>query len=605
MANEHQIRNLAIIAHVDHGKTTLIDGLFRQAGVFEAHEALEDRVMDSGDLEKERGITITAKNAAFNWKGIRINIVDTPGHADFGGEVERALFMVDGALLLVDAAEGPLPQTRFVLRKALERGIKIIVVINKVDRPDSRIEEVEEHVLELFYDLALDDAHVDYPVIYASAKQGWASLEKGVEKKDFSDLLDLIIKKIPPPRVTLGAPFKMLVTNRTFSPFLGLVAIGRVESGSVKEGQRVSLIQEGGKVKSFAVTSLETYSGLGTERVTELQAGDIALLSGADEIRIGDTICELECREALPRIKVDPPTVSMRVSVNTSPFAGKEGDYLTSRKLEEQLSRACTSNVALGLEATDTSEVFLLKGRGELQMVVLFEELRRKGYEFMIGRPEIIPIEKDGQLFEPLELLVADVPEEFVGTVTELLSRRGGRMESMEKLEASSRVRMEFLIPSRGLIGIRSQLLTETRGEAIFASTFKDYIPFQGKRLSRANGAIVCDRNGSTTQYALFHLQDRGKLFIRDGVSVYEGMVIGEHSRNNDLNANPTKPKKLSNMRASGKDESTKLDAFRDMSFDEVLEWIDEDEWIEITPKSIRIRKAALSAQNRSVIRSL
>lgn len=605
MKSSQSIRNLAIIAHVDHGKTTLIDGLFKQAGLFESHQSVEDRVMDSGDLEKERGITITAKNAAFDWKGVRVNIVDTPGHADFGGEVERALFMVDGALLLVDAAEGPLPQTRFVLRKALERGLKLIVVINKVDRPDARVDEIEDKVLELFYDIATDDSQVDYRTVYGSAKEGWVTLEKGTRKENFSDLLDLIVEEIPAPNVNRDGPFSLLVTNRMYDSFLGQVAIGRVQSGQVKDKQRVKLINSKGESHAFNVSSLATFSGLTIEKTTELHAGDIALVSGYDKFMIGDTVCETDVEEALPRIQVDPPTVSVRMSVNTSPFAGKEGDYLTSRKLEDQLIKACAANVALSYEKTDSAEVFLLKGRGELQMVVLFEQLRREGYEFMVGRPEVVPVEIDGEKHEPVEILTIDVPEEFVGTATELLSKRGGRMESMEKQEASARVRMDFTIPSRGLIGLRSKMLTETRGEAIYASTFKEYTPFLGKRLSRTNGAIVSDRNGSTTQYALFQLQERGKIFIREGVPIYEGMVFGEHSKANDLNSNPTKEKKLTNMRAAGKDDSTKLDVVRGVSMDEALEWIDEDEWVEITPENIRIRKSELDTRHRNVIRNV
>ena len=596
------IRNLAIIAHVDHGKTTLIDGLFHQAEVFQSHQAVEERVMDSGDIEKERGITITAKNASLTWKGTRINLVDTPGHADFGGEVERALFMVDGALLLVDAAEGPLPQTRFVLRKALERGLKIIVLINKVDRPDARVDEVEEAVLELFYDVATDESQVEYTTIYSSGKMGWACMEKGAEGQDFSPLLDRILEEIPKPTVEEDGPFKMIVVNRTYTPFLGQIAVGRIQSGGVKDGQRVQ-IMGAEKNKAFTVTSLETYSGLGTEKVSELKAGDIALIAGADAPRIGDTIAETDVTEALPRVKVDPPTVAVRISVNTSPFANKDGTYLTSRKLEEILEKACLQNVALSLDSTDTNEVFLLKARGELQIVVVLEEIRRGGFELMAGRPEIIPTEKDGQKWEPEESFFIDVPENMTGRVTEILSARGGRLQNIEKFENSSRTRLEFDIPSRGLIGLRSTLLTETRGEAIYSSTFKKYIPYIGKRFSRANGAIVSDRNGTTTEYALSGLEDRGRLFVAAGTPIYEGMIFGENNRLNDLNANPTKEKKLTNVRASGTDDSTKLSPIKNMPMDEALEWIDEDEWVEITPINIRVRKMVLASNQRQIIR--
>lgn len=596
------IRNIAIIAHVDHGKTTLIDGLFKQAGLFASHQQVQDRVMDSGELERERGITITAKNASFTWKDTKINIVDTPGHADFGGEVERALFMVDGALLLVDAAEGPLPQTRFVLRKALERNIKIIVVINKVDRSDARIDEIEEKVLELFYDLALDENQVNYKTFYASARQGWASREKNVTKPDFSELLDAIVSEVPAPRVDPNGPFKMLVTNRTYSPFLGQIAVGRIESGKVKNSERVVLLGENGSSTPFKISSLECYSGLGTQPIEELSAGSIALVAGAELPKIGDTIT-LEGETALPRLKVDPPAVSVRISVNTSPFAGKEGEYATSRKLEELLHRATLANVALSFEQTESPEVFMLKGRGELQIVVLLEELRRQGYEMMVARPEIIPVDIDGQQMEPEENMVIDIPQDMVGTVTELLSKRGGRMEMMEPMEASGRVRLEFSIPTRGLIGIRSHLLTQSKGEAIFASSFKRYIPYQGKRFSRTNGALVNDRDGATVEYGLFHLQDRGRFFVKEGVPVYEGMIFGEHNRTQDLNCNPTKEKKLTNMRASGKDESTKLSPVKPLDLDAALEWIDDDEWVEITPKTIRVRKAELRTNMRKITR--
>ncbi|MCB0403258.1 MAG: translational GTPase TypA [Bdellovibrionales bacterium] len=597
------LRNLAIIAHVDHGKTTLIDGLFRQSGVFQSHKVVAERVMDSGDLERERGITISAKNAAFMWKGTRINIVDTPGHSDFGGEVERALFMVDGALLLVDAAEGPLPQTRFVLRKALQRGIKIVVVINKVDRPDSRIEEVEEKVLELFYDLAADDSQTNYTTLYASAKEGWASLEKHERREDFSDLLNTIVKEIPPPRVQADGPFKMLVTNLGYSSYLGQLAVGRVQSGTVTENQRVTLWGKNGK-RDFTIVALESFAGLGTERVSSLEAGDIALISGAESPTIGDTIAEVSVTEPLPRIQVDLPSVAVRISVNTSPFAGKDGTYLTSRRLEELLQKACLSNVALSLEDTDSAEVFLLKARGELQIVVVLEELRRQGFELMAGRPEIIPVDVDGEKMEPQESLVIDIPENKMGTVTEIVAKRGGRVQSVEQLGGSQRIRLEVDIPARGLIGIRSTLLTETRGEAIYSSSFKSYIPYQGKRFSRTNGAIVADRDGMSTQYALFGLESRGTLFIKEGTRVYEGMVFGEHNRQNDMNADATREKKLTNMRASGSDESTKLSPVHELSLDEALEWIDEDEWVEITPKTVRIRKTVLKSNQRQIIRS-
>lgn len=606
MTNSKNIRNLAIIAHVDHGKTTLIDNLFKQSGLFKSHQHVAERVMDSGDIEKERGITITAKNANFEWKGTQINIIDTPGHADFGGEVERALFMADGAFLLVDAAEGPLPQTRFVLRKALEQGLHIAVVINKVDRPDARIDEVEEQIMELFFDLAVNESQTQYTIIYASAKQGWASREKGVTKDNLHDLLDLIVEEFPAPRLSkTDGLFRMLIANLSYSSFLGKIGIGRVESGTVNQGQRVVVFDKDGKKQAFNITSLETFHGLSTQKVASLNAGDIALVAGCLNPMIGDTIAEEAVTEPLPRIKVDPPSVSVKVSVNTSPFAGQEGEYLTSRKLEEVLRKACLTNVALEVEPTANPEMFLLKGRGELQIVILLEEMRRQGYELMVGRPEIIPYEENGEPLEPIDQMVIDVPDNFVGTVTELLSERGGKMESMNTLEGSNRVRMEFSIPARGLIALRSVLLTRTKGEAIYSSSFKGYIPYLGKRLSRQNGALVSDRTGMATEYGLFNLQDRGKLFIPANTKVYEGMVFGENNRGNDLNANPAREKKLTNMRASGKDESTKLSGIYPFDLDSAIEWIDDDEWVEVTPKSIRVRKDELRTNFRKVIRNV
>lgn len=599
------IRNIAIIAHVDHGKTTMIDNLFKQAGLFQSHQQLTERVMDSGELEKERGITITAKNANFTWRDTQINIIDTPGHADFGGEVERALFMADGAFLLVDAAEGPLPQTRFVLRKALEQGLHIAVVINKVDRPDARIEEIEEKIMELFFDLAVDEKQTHYTIIYASAKEGWASKEKNVKKENLNDLLDLIVDEFPKPRINNDGIFRMLIANISYSSFLGQIGIGRIESGVVKQGQRVVLINEENKRNTFTISSLETFSGLSSSKVSSLSAGQIALIAGFESPKIGDCIVEEQVQEALPRIKVDPPSVAVKISVNTSPFAGQEGEYLTSRKLEEVLRKACLTNVAIAIENTQNPEMFLLKARGELQIVILLEEMRRKGYELMVGRPEIIPYEKDGELYEAQDYMVIDVPDEFIGTVTELLAERGGKMETMSTLEGSNRVRMEFAIPARGLIALRSTLLTKTKGEAIYSSSFKEYIPFLGKRLSRANGALVVDRSGVATEYGLYHLQDSGKLFIGANTKVYEGMVFGENKRTNDINANPAREKKLTNMRASGKDESTKLSGIFPFDLDSAIEWIDDDEWVEITPKNIRVRKDELRTSFRKVIRNV
>ena len=599
------IRNIAIIAHVDHGKTTLIDGLFKQAGVFSERKEAPDRVMDSGELEKERGITITAKNASFIWKNTKINIVDTPGHSDFGGEVERALFMVDGALLVVDASEGPLAQTRFVLSKALKKNIKIIVVINKVDRADSRIDEVEEEILELFYDLAKSDEQAHYKTLYASARNGWANFSLTDKRLDFTDLLDTIIKEIPAPLVNHDAAFQMLVTNINYNSFVGQIAVGRIEAGTVKAMSNLVIIGEDGKSRDFTVTSLETLSGLETIRVDELSAGNIALIAGVEAPTIGDTITTKEHNKALPRINVDQPLVGARISINTSPLAGTEGQYVTSRKLEDLLKKACLANVSLKLEQTKTPECFLLKARGELQIIILVEQLRRQGFEIMVGRPEVIPIKgENGELLEPLETMNVDVPSDKIGTITEILSARGGKLEFMELMEGSSRVRLDFTVPTRGLIGIRSKILTETSGEAIYSSSFMGkYIPYQGIRFSRANGAMISDRAGVSVQYGLFHLQERGRLFINDGVKVYEGMIFGEYNRPFNLPANPTKPKKLSNVRSVQHDEATRLDPVVEMSLDAALEWVDDDEWVEVTPKSIRLRKAELNTKKLEIVR--
>jgi len=598
------IKNIAIIAHVDHGKTTLIDGLFKEAGTFKTHKLIEERIMDSGDIEKERGITITAKNASFVWKNVNINIVDTPGHSDFGGEVERALYMVDGALLLVDASEGPLPQTRFVLRKAFEKNLKILVIINKIDRPDSRIKEVEEKIFDLFCDNAYSENQLEYKTFYASSKNGYASSDINIKKDNLLELLDAIIDYFPSPKINFKKPFSMLITNRIYNSFMGLAAIGRIESGTINVNQKLVIIDEKEHQKEFTVTALEKYSGLKTIRVDSLQAGEIAIIFGIQNPEIGDTICDKEHVTILPRIKVDPPTVSVKISVNTSPFAGQDGTYLTTRRLEELLKKACLANVSIKVENTINPEVFILKARGELQIVILVEELRRQGFEFMVGAPNIIPFKIDGKLYEAQEVFVIDVPSDKVGVVTELLGARGGKMDLMDNLSNSSRVRLEFTIPARGLFGIRSKLLTETKGEAVFSSSFKDYIPYKGSKLNRKNGALISDRTGTSVQYALFHLQARGRLFIKQGVKVYEGMIFGENNRDNDLTADPTKIKKLTNMRASGSDDSTKLNTVNKLELDEAITWIDEDEWVEITPKNIRLRKHELKTNLRSVIRN-
>jgi GTP-binding protein len=611
MSHENKtLKNLAIVAHVDHGKTTLMDCLLHQSGAFGEREQVDERVMDSGDLEKERGITISAKNCAINWKDTKINLLDTPGHADFGGEVERSLMMVDGVLLLVDASEGPLPQTRFVLQKALERGLKIAVIINKVDRPDQRVDEVKSETEDLLLELAdmldVEDFDFDLPFLYASAKEGWASKEylgDGVKGENLNDILDLMVSDyFHSPVVADGDDLQFLITNLSYSQYLGTLMIGRIHRGSIKKHQNVTWIGREDKTKNFKVTSVQVFGGLGNEDVTEAHAGEIVMIAGIDGADIGDTISSSDNVEALERIEVEPPTVSVNVSVSTSPLSGKEGEYLTSRKLEEFLLDACRHNVALKYQETDDPKVYTLKGRGELQLAIVFEELRRKGFEFMISRPEVIFTEEDGVKQEPFERAVLDVPSEFTGAVTEMFSLRKGKMDAMVPL-GEERTRIEFNIPSRGLIGIRSRFLTETKGEGIMSTLFLGYQTYAGDMLSRQNGAIIADRAGKTTPYALFNLLNTGKQFVKPGEPVYEGMVIGEHTKTNDINVNAVREKHLSSVRTAGKDENIILPPIQPRTLDWALDWIEEDEWVEVTPESIRIRKKTLEANKRSVIR--
>lgn len=619
-----KLKNIAIIAHVDHGKTTLMDGLLRCSGALDERKAPTERVMDSGDLEKERGITISAKNCSINWKEYKINLLDTPGHADFGGEVERSLSMVDGALLLVDAAEGPLPQTRFVLQKALSQKIKIGVVINKVDRSDQRVEEVRHEIEDLFLELvSVLDAHgehvdfdLDLPFYLACAKQNWADHypSNGVfnldqlKKENLDVLLDFFISDyFPNPKIQEGKNLQLLISNLSYSPYFGALVIGRIFRGSVFKHQTFTLCsineQENATKKNFRVNTVQIFSGLEQEQVESAQAGEIVILSGIEEGRIGDTLCSTEDPTPLPRLIVEPPTVSVQVSVNTSPMSGKEGDYLTSRKLEEYLLHACRHNVALQFEPTEDPKVFTLKGRGELQLGICFEELRRKGFEFMVSRPKVLlKTDENGQTLEPYELVSMDMPTSCTGGITEILSLRKGRMEKMLTL-GHDRSRLEFVIPSRGLIGLRSTFLTETKGEGIISSQFLDYRPFSGNMLSRKTGALISDRAGKTTPYALFNLLSRGKQFIKPGALVYEGMVIGENTQENDINVNAVREKHLSSVRTAGKDENIILPPIKEMDLDFALGWIDNDEWVEVTPKTIRLRKQVLEQNKRSVIR--
>jgi GTP-binding protein len=600
MSSSQNIRNIAIIAHVDHGKTTLVDKLLQQSGTFAAHEHVAERVMDNLDLERERGITIAAKNASMDYNGVRINIVDTPGHADFGGEVERTLMMVDGAILLVDAAEGPLPQTRFVLQKALQRDLKMILIINKVDRADARADEVEGLVQDLFLELSSKDHHLDFPVLYASGRQGWASLVKGETRENLKDLYETIISHVPPPTVATEGSTQMLINNLSYSNFLGRLAIGRVERGALKTNQSIVLMGEGDKRQSAKIVKIQTYQGLSMVETDTLIAGDIGIVAtGLSDLAIGDTIADAISPEALPRIQVDPPTVGVEVSVNTSPLAGREGTYLTSNKLGEFLYKEAMNNVALKIDTTDSPEVFILNARGELQVAIVMENLRRSGGECMVGRPKVITRTEDGAVLEPIEHLVLDVPDASVGIVTEKLSLRKGRLTNMQAF-AHGRTRIEFSIPTRGLLGYRSAFLTDTKGEGLMSSYFEGWETSRGQFSARMNGSLVADRSGKTTEYALSGLEERGRLFIAAGEEVYEGMIVGEHNRENSLDVNAVREKKLTNMRAAGSDENTKLSPITKMALERALDWIDDDEWVEITPKNIRVRKRTLAANQRS-----
>jgi GTP-binding protein len=596
IVKREDLRNIAIIAHVDHGKTTLVDGMLKQSGLFRSNEKVQERMMDNIDLERERGITIMAKNTAVAYNGCKINIVDTPGHADFGGEVERTLKMVDGVLLLVDASEGPLPQTRFVLKKALELNLPPILVVNKIDRPDARIQEVLNEVYDLFIDLDATEEQLEFPIVYTNAKLGIGKLSLEEDSEDLRCLLDLIVKTIPAPEADESEVLQLLVTNIDYNDYVGRLAIGRIFSGSVKVGDWVSVIksEETSKTK---ITSLFGFEGLDRVNIESASVGDIVALAGIEGINIGDTITDTENPKPLPRITVDEPTISMVFSINTSPFAGKEGKYVTSRNLRERLEKELLYNVAIKVDF-DNTDSFKVMGRGELQLAILIEMMRREGYELSVSMPETITKQIDGALHEPIEHLVIDVPDEFVGVVTQKVGMRRGRMQKMQN-NGHGRVRLEFRIPSRGLIGFRSQFLTDTRGTGLLNHIFDGYEPWQGQISKRSTGAIVADRAGKTTTYALFHLQPRGTLFVKENTPVYEGMAVGENSRDNDIDVNVTKEKKLTNMRASGADEALQLIPPRLMSLEQAIEFIKEDELVEITPTSVRVRKKILEANKR------
>ena len=587
------IRNVAIIAHVDHGKTTLVDALLKQSGTFRENEEVEERILDNIDLERERGITIMAKNTAIRYKDIKINIVDTPGHADFGGEVERTLKMVDGVILLVDAAEGPMPQTRFVLQKALEAGLTPLVVINKIDRPDARINEVINEIYDLFIDLDAEEEQLDFPILYTIGKEGIAKEELDDDSKDMRPLFEKIVEYMPAPEYNPEKGLQFLITSLDYDNYVGRLAIGRVFNGSVKVGQQVSVVKRDGTVLKGTVRALYTYEGLKRIETKEAKAGDIIAIAGLDEIHIGDTIADAENPEALSPITVEEPTISMIFSVNDSPFSGRSGKFLTSRHLRERLYKETLTNVAIRVEDTENPEAFLVMGRGELQLSILAEMMRREGYEFQVSKPEVITKEIDGVKHEPVERVLIDIPEEFVGTVTEKLGSRKGKMINMIN-HGSGRVRLEFLVPSRGLIGYRSEFKTDTRGEGLINTIFEGWEPWFGDIKTRQNGALVADRKGVATPYAIFGLQDRGIFFIPPGTEVYEGMVIGEHNRDKDLWVNITREKKLTNVRAAANDENIKVTPHKEMDFEKATEWIAEDELIEVTPDAIRIRKKNL-----------
>ncbi len=591
-------RNIAIIAHVDHGKTTLVDGLLHQSGTFKSHENIDDRVMDSMDLEKERGITITAKNTAIFYNNIKINIVDTPGHADFGGEVERSLNLVDGVLLLVDASEGPLPQTRFVLQKALLKELPIILIINKIDRPDSRIDEVVNEVYDLFIDLDANDSQIEFPIVYTNAKDRIAHNEIGDSSNDLTPLFDKIISYFSGPEVSDDENTQFLITNIDYDSYVGQVAVGRLGNGIIKVNDRYSLCTKDEVICDQKLSACYTFNGLQKVKVEQLESGDIIAVAGIPNISIGDTISSNENPSPLPRIEIDEPTVSMFFHVNNGPFAGKEGKYLTSRHLSDRLQKEILGNVSLQVKDTNQTDVFEVCGRGELQMAILIETMRREGYEFMVSKPRVITKEKDGKILEPLEKIFLDLEEDHVGVITEKLSVRKGRMVNLQN-NGFGRVTLEFTIPSRGLIGFRSQFLTDTKGSGIMNTLFDSYVPWSGDIPQRNTGALIADRPGKVTSYACLGMVDRGELFIEVGTDVYKGMIIGERNRNGDLDVNITREKKLTNMRASSSDATVVLRPPQNLSLDQSIEFIADDELMEITPSNVRMRKMELDINKR------
>jgi len=591
-----EIRNIAIIAHVDHGKTTLVDTMLRQSGIFRANQELVERVMDSNDLERERGITILAKNTALFFHDTKINIVDTPGHSDFGGEVERALRMVDGVVLLVDASEGPLPQTRYVLQKAL--AAKLPRVVNKIDRPDARPEEVLNEIYDLFIDLDATEDQLDFPIVYTNARAGVAHRKIGDDSKDLLPLFEAIVNKIPAPTGDPAGVLQLQVTNLDYSEFLGRLAICRVFNGTLNRGEEVGISKLDGKLQNTKITKLFTFRGLERDEADTVVAGDIVAIAGVEGIQIGESITSLENPSPLEPLTIDEPTLAMIFSVNSGPLSGREGSYLTSRDLRDRLAKELLTNVSIRVEDTDTPESFRVLGRGELQLAILIETMRREGFELMVGKPEIVVRNENGKKLEPVERLVIDIPESFIGIIMETIGSRRGEMLKMSN-HGSGRVRLDFKIPSRGLIGLRSQLLTDTRGTALIHSIFEGWMEYGGDMALRPTGALVADRAGVSTAYALWGLQERGELFIGPTIEVYEGMVVGENSREQDMEVNVTKEKKLTNMRSSSADEAIRLIPHRQLSLEQAIEFIADDEFVEITPKSIRLRKKVLQYSKR------
>ncbi len=602
LATRDDIRNVAIVAHVDHGKTTLVDAMLWQSGAFRVGQDVATRVLDSMDLEREKGITILAKNTSLRYRDVKLNIIDTPGHADFGGEVERGLTMVNGVLLLVDASEGPLPQTRFVLRKALEARLPVILVVNKVDRPDARVAEVVDEVYELFLDLDADEHQIEFPIVYCNAKAGVASLHyepgKPIEEENLAPLLDLLLERIPAPTYDSEHPLQALVTNLDASPYVGRLAICRVWNGTIRKGQQIAWCRADGSIQRATVAELYVTDALDRVDAPEAGPGEIIAVAGIAEVTIGETLADLGDPRALPVITVDEPAMSITLGVNTSPLAGKDGDKITARQIKARLDQELVGNVSLRVKETERPDTYEVQGRGELQLAVLVEMMRREGFELTVGQPHVVEREIDGKRHEPVERLSVDVPEEHVGTVTQLLAARKGRMEHMTN-HGTGWVRMEYLVPARGLIGFRTEFLTETRGTGIMHHVFDRWEPWAGELLTRTSGALVADRRGETVTFSLFTLQERGSLFVGPGEEVYEGMIIGENARADDLDVNPVKEKHLTNMRSSTSDVLVRLDAHRKLTLDEALEFVREDEAVEVTPVSVRMRKVVLSKLER------